>query len=139
MKDVTTGTDTRASRAMHEPVMAFDLDAEIAQLRREPAWEERGRTSKTLAKAPAFRIVLTLLEAGGHVGEDDAWSPLAVHVLQGSVEGEREGVLKQAGPGGVIWFSEGPGWSVRAHEASVLLISMTWPEDRTAETELERE
>jgi hypothetical protein len=135
MKDVTTGTDTRVSRALHEPVMTFDLEGEVERMRREPAYADHGRTSKTLAKAPAFRVVLTLIRAGGHVGEDDAWSPLAVQVLEGAVMAGRGDDLAPLGRGGLAWFSSGPGWSVEAREDSVLLISMSWPEER-AEAEL---
>jgi hypothetical protein len=133
MKDVTTGTGTRASRALHEPVMTFDLGGEIERMRGEPAYSEHGRTAKTLAKAPAFRVVLTVIRAGGHVGEDEAWAPLAVQVLEGAVHAGRGEDRVAVDRAGMVWFSEGPGWAVEAREDSALLLFVTWPEERVAD------
>lgn len=133
MKDVTTGTDTREPRALHDSIMTFDLPAELEALRAEPAWAEYGRAAKTLAKAATSRLVLALVRAGREVGDDDTWGPLAVHVLEGTVTADREGSAERVGPGGIAWFSAGGGWRARAVEDAALLISVTWPEDRAEE------
>jgi hypothetical protein len=133
MKDVTTGTDTRPSRPTHRPLMGVDLAQEIEQLGAEPAWSEHGRTSKTLAKSESFRIVLTLIRAGGELADDDVWSPLTVQVLGGRIAARQADASIEAGSGGLVWFEEGPGWSVRALEDSALLLSVTWPPGRAVE------
>jgi hypothetical protein len=133
MKDVTTGTDTRAPRSLHPPLLGIDLAHEIDQLSAEPAWAEHGRTAKTLAKSATFRVVLTLLRAGGSIGDDDVWSPLTVQILGGRVHAEQGDASIAAGPGSLVWFEEGPGWTVRADEDAALLISLTWPPERTGE------
>jgi quercetin dioxygenase-like cupin family protein len=130
MKDITTGTDTREARSMQPAVMGFDLLAEAERLRAEPAWAEHGRSAKTLAKAPAFRVVLSLLRAGGEVGDDDAWSPIAVQVLAGAATAGRGADAVELEAGGMAWIDEGAGWTVHAREDAVLLISMTWPAAR---------
>ena len=48
-----------------EPLLRFDLQQELQNLRREDSWDrETGRSSKTLAKYPDFRIVLVLMQCG---------------------------------------------------------------------------
>ena len=44
-----------------EPLLQFDLQKELEQLRQQESWHrETGRSSKTLAKYPDFRIILVL-------------------------------------------------------------------------------
>jgi len=133
MKDVTTGTDTREPRPIQPQLRGFDLAREIEQLAAEPAWAEHGRTSKTLAKSPTFRLVLTLLRAGGEIGDDDVWSPLAVQVLGGEVVASQAGQDVHVGAGGLAYFDTGPGWSVTARDDAALLLAVTWPPERTVE------
>ena len=53
-----------------EPLLRFDLQQELQNLRREDSWDrETGRSSKTLAKYPDFRIVLVLMKNATHMGE----------------------------------------------------------------------
>ena len=133
MKDVTTGTDTREPRPLDRSLLAFDLVAELESLRSEPGWVEHGRTSKTLAKAPTFRVVLTLLRAGGTVGDDDVWSPIAVQVLEGAVRADRDGQSVDVPDGGLVWFDAGSGWQVTAVQDAALLLAVSWPLERSVE------
>ena len=48
-----------------EPLLQIDLERELQQLRREDSWQrETGRSAKTVAKYPDFRIVLILMNSG---------------------------------------------------------------------------
>ncbi|HET7725712.1 MAG TPA: hypothetical protein VFK54_00155 [Candidatus Limnocylindrales bacterium] len=125
---VTSGTDTREPRALHPAVDVFDLGAEIDALRAEPAWREHGRAAKTLAKAPTQRLVLTLVRAGGEVGDDDTRGPLTLQVLEGRVTAGRGTEALAVPTGGVAWFAAGPGWSARADTDAALLLGVGWPE-----------
>ena len=133
MKDVTTGTDTRPARPIHRPLLAFDLAGEIEQLAAEPAWAEHGRTSKTLAKMPSFRVVLTMIRAGGSIGDDDVYAPLSVQVLGGEVRVAHAGEPIEVGAGGLAWLEAGPDWRVTAVEDAALLLSISWPPERSVE------
>src|SRR5205085_5091908 len=104
------------------PLLAFDLPAEIEALRSEPSLAEHGRTSKTLAKSPTFRLVITMIRAGGTVGNDDVWSPLAVQVLAGSARASQQDRSVDLPTGGLVWFEAGPGWQVSAVEDAILLL-----------------
>lgn len=125
----TSGTDTREARALHPSIEVFDLRAEIDALRAEPAWREHGRAARTLAKAPTQRIVLTLVRAGGEVGDDDTRGPLTLHVIEGEVTAGRGPDTYAVPVGAVAWFAAGPGWSARADTDAALLLGVGWPED----------
>lgn len=133
MKDVTTGTDTRDPRPLHQPLLGFDLHAETEALRAEPAWAEHGRTAKTLIKAGQLRIVVVALRAGGSIGDDDVYAPLAIQVLTGAVRADRAGDATDLPSGGLAVFEEGPGWQVTAVEDSIVLLTVTWPPERATE------
>jgi hypothetical protein len=70
---------TEGSKALNrlpqlaEPLLQFDLRDELEQLRREDSWQrETGRSSKTLAKYPDFRIILVLTRAKTQMNEHRA-------------------------------------------------------------------
>lgn len=133
MKDVTTGTDTRPPRPTHRDLLGFDLDEEIDRLIAEPAWAEHGRTAKTLAKSPTFRVMLTVLRARGSIGDDDVWAPLTIQVVRGRVTVTHADASVEVAAGGVVWLEDGPGWDVTALEDAALLLSFSWPPERTVE------
>jgi len=51
------------------PVLQIDFERELQQLRGKDSWQRKsGRSSKTLAKYPDFRIVLILMKGGARCG-----------------------------------------------------------------------
>jgi len=69
-----------------EPLLRFDLNRELELLRRESSWErETGRSSKTLAKYPDFRIVLVCMKAGSHMNDDRAEARISIQALEGKI------------------------------------------------------
>ena len=67
-----------------EPLLQFDLQKELQQLRHQDSWQrESGRSSKTLAKYPDFRIVLVLMKAGTQMNEHQAEGRVSIHHLLG--------------------------------------------------------
>jgi quercetin dioxygenase-like cupin family protein len=77
--------------------------------------------------------VLTLLRAGGTVGDDDVWSPIAVQVMGGGVRADRDGQSVDVPEGGLVWFEAGSGWQVTAVQDAALLLAVTWPLERSVE------
>ena len=68
------------------PLLRFNLSDELRQLRNEDSWQrETGRSSKTLAKYPDFRIVLVLMKANTQMKEHHADARLSIHTLQGRI------------------------------------------------------
>jgi quercetin dioxygenase-like cupin family protein len=69
-----------------EPLLRFDLNHELELLRREGSWErETGRSSKTLAKYPDFRIVLVCMKAGSHMKDHRAEARISIQALEGKI------------------------------------------------------
>ena len=68
------------------PLLRFDLNHELGLLRREGSWErETGRSSKTLAKYPDFRIVLVCMKAGSHMNDHRAEARISIQALEGKI------------------------------------------------------
>ena len=69
-----------------EPLLQIDLERELQQLRREDSWQrETGRSSKTLAKYPDFRIVLILMKGGTRMRQHRAEGRISIQQLTGQV------------------------------------------------------
>jgi len=69
-----------------EPLLRFDLNHELELLRQEGSWErETGRSSKTLAKYPDFRIVLVCMKAGSHMNDHRAEARISIQALRGKI------------------------------------------------------
>jgi hypothetical protein len=127
VNDMTSGSDSREARTLDDPVMAFELDREIALLREEPGYGQFGRSSKTLGKSAHFRLVVTAARAGTEIGNDEAEDAMAIQVLDGDVTVNRGGAGMAFGPGCAIWFAEGEDWAVRVDRDAALLLSIGWP------------
>jgi hypothetical protein len=125
--DITSGSDSREARTLDDPVMAFDLDREVALLREEPGYAEFGSSAKTLGKSGNFRLVVTAARAGMDLGNEDTEAAMAIQVLAGSITLGRAGAGMRFGPGSAIWVAEGEGWAVRIEDDAALLLSIGWP------------
>ena len=69
-----------------QPLLQVDLEQELQQLRREDSWQrETGRSSKTLAKYPDFRIVLILMKSGTRMRQHRAEGRISIQQLKGQV------------------------------------------------------
>ena len=58
--------------------LEFDLNAQIEQLKCEPAWRN-GRNAKTMVKYPDFTIVLMLMKAKTRIEEHHADGMMSRH------------------------------------------------------------
>lgn len=68
--ETMAGSASQLPRLPHlaHSILQFYLSDELAQLRQEDSWQRgTGRSLKTLAKHPDFRIVLTLIKPMLHV------------------------------------------------------------------------
>jgi ferric-dicitrate binding protein FerR (iron transport regulator) len=133
MNEQTGGSETRESRSLDEPLMAFDLAAELATLRAEPAYRDNGRTSKTLARSGPLRLVLTAVRAGTEMGAERPDGPVAVEVLEGRVAADAgtdgAGDGRQLGPGSVAWFAGERAWHLHMDDDAALLLSVVGDDD----------
>ena len=87
MNDTTSGSDSREARTLDDPVMAFELDREIALLREEPGYASSAGRRRPWARAPHFRLVVTAARAGTEIGNEEAEDAMAIQVLDGGRDG----------------------------------------------------
>lgn len=111
-----------------EPLLQFDLNRELDLLRREDSWErETGRSSKTLAKYPDFRIVLVSMKAGSHMNDHKADARISIQTLLGKIllhVPDLESVELAAGQ--LMTLDCGIHHDVEAVEESAFLLTVAW-------------
>ena len=118
------------------PLLQIDLDQELQQLRREDSWHrETGRSSKTLAKYPDFRIVLILMKSGTRMRQHKAEGRISIQQLKGKVcihLAERKVTVSA---GHLLALDCGVLHDVEALEESALLLTISWRREKSDTTE----
>jgi quercetin dioxygenase-like cupin family protein len=119
-----------------EPLLQIDLDQELQQLRREESWQrETGRSSKTLAKYPDFRIVLILMKSGTRMRQHKAEGRISIQQLKGKVcihLAERKVTVSA---GHLLVLDCGVLHDVEALEESALLLTISWRREKSDTTD----
>ena len=114
-----------------EPLLRFDLNQELEELRREDSWErESGRSSKTLAKYPDFRIVLVCMKAGSHMNDHRAEARISIQALHGKIQlhiPDQKSIELLAGQ--LLTLDCGMHHDVEALEESAFLLTVAWRKD----------
>ncbi len=110
-----------------EPLLQVNFEREVQQLRRQDSWQrETGRSSKTLAKYPDFRIVLILMKSGTRMRQHRAEGRISIQQLKGAVRislADREVSLST---GNLLVLDCGVLQDVEALEESALLLTISW-------------
>lgn len=110
-----------------EPLLQIDLERELQQLRREDSWQrETGRSSKTLAKYPDFRIVLILMKAGTQMRQHRAEGRVSIQQLKGQVRIHLADRSVDVSAGHLLVLDCGVLHDVEAQEESALLLTISW-------------
>lgn len=118
------------SRLPHlaDKLLHFNLPDELRQLREEESWTRgSGRSSRTLAKYPDFRIVLVLMKPGSEMKEHHADARISIHTLQGRVRLQLSDQAIELGTGELMCLESGIPHDVKALEESAFLITVSWP------------
>lgn len=131
-----TNTAERPSRSgavrtpgpLGNPMLTFDLNGEIKQLREENSWHG-GRDSKTLVKNEDFRIVLTVLKANALLHEHKATGRISVHVLSGHIQMHVQDKVFDLPAGHLLALDRALPHDVKALEHSAFLLTIAWPEE----------
>jgi quercetin dioxygenase-like cupin family protein len=127
----TSGADAREPRTLESEVAVFDLDDELDRLTGEPEWSGGDRNAVTLAKSTSFRVVLVALREGARIGEEEAHGPISVQVLRGAVTVRRSEDAAELSAGHLATMEAGGPWSVTGRDASGVLLTISWPEERS--------
>jgi quercetin dioxygenase-like cupin family protein len=119
-----------------EPLLQIDLERELQQLRREDSWQrETGRSSKTLAKYPDFRIVLILMKSGTRMRQHRAEGRVSVQQLEGQVCVHLADQKVNVSAGHLLVLDCGVLHDVEALEESALLLTISWRRDKSDASE----
>lgn len=110
-----------------EPLLQIDFERELQQLRREDSWQrETGRSSKTLAKYPDFRIVLILMKSGTQMRQHRVEGRISIQQLKGQARvhlANRNVILST---GHLLVLDCGVLHDVEALDESALLLTISW-------------
>ncbi len=110
-----------------ESILQFDLSSEIARLRQEDSWMRgTGRSSKTLAKYPNFRIVLTLLKADTRMHEHRTDAPISIQPVMGRIRLHLPGRTVELAPENLLVLDSDVPHDVEAIEESAFLLTVGW-------------
>ena len=119
-----------------EPLLQIDLERELQQLRREDSWErETGRSSKTLAKYPDFRIVLILMKSGTRMRQHRAEGRISIQDLKGQVCIHLPDRKVNVSAGQLLVLDCGVLHDVEALEESALLLTISWRREKSDASE----
>lgn len=110
-------------RANPRACQVFDLPAQIRALEAQA----QPVMSKTLVKADDLRIVLIVLKNAAKMKEHHADARISLQLLSGAVHVRVGELLKPLRTGWLITIEPSIAHSIEALEASVLLMTMSWP------------
>ena len=115
-----------------EPLLQIDLERELQQLRTKDSWQrETGRSSKTLAKYPDFRIVLILMKSGTRMRQHRAEGRVSIQQLKGQVCIHLDHRKVDMPAGRLLVLDCGVLHDVEALEDSALLLTISWRREKS--------
>jgi quercetin dioxygenase-like cupin family protein len=110
-----------------DPLLQIDLEGELQQLRQKDSWQlKTGRSSKTLAKYPDFRIVLILMKGGTRMRQHKAEGRISIQQLKGQVCIHLAHSKMNVSAGHLLILDCGVLHDVEALEESALLLTLSW-------------
>ncbi|HEX2168585.1 MAG TPA: cupin domain-containing protein [Longimicrobiales bacterium] len=116
---------TPIQRTLDEPMMIFDLEPQVRELRDDDSYRRTGRLGRTLARSGRMRLVLVALNSGIEVGTHQADSPMTLQLIQGRLEFRVGDVPHELRQGQLLFFGPGDAHDIRALEESALLLTLS--------------
>ena len=118
------------------PLLQIDVEQELHQLRQEDSWQrETGRSSKTLAKYPDFRIVLILMKSGTRMRQHRAEGRISIQQLKGQVRIHLADRKVSLTTGHLLVLDCGVLHDVEALEESAFLLTISWRREKSDASE----
>lgn len=112
-------------RPLAAPMMIFDVEPRLAELRQDESYRRSGRLGRTLAKSGRLRLTLVALNQGVEVGTHHASSPMTIQVLEGALSFRVGTSEHRLTAGQVLFFGPGDAHDIRAMEESALLLTLS--------------
>jgi quercetin dioxygenase-like cupin family protein len=111
-------------RAIEAPLLSFDLQTELEQVRQQPSYRNGDPGGRTLVKQPGLRIVLMALRAGGRLQEHHASGPISVQTIEGRLRLSLPDESVELTAGQLLALESGIRHDVEAIEDSVFLLTI---------------
>ena len=108
------------------PLLKFDLEQEIQQLRSEDRWQS-GHTAKTLAKYSDFRVVLVVIEPGGRLVEHRTEGRISVHTLAGCIRFRTTEQSVDLSAGQMVTLERNVPHDIEGISDGAFLLTIAWP------------
>jgi quercetin dioxygenase-like cupin family protein len=120
-----------------DSLLRFDISQEIEELRRKDSWDrETGRSSKTLAKHPDFRIVLVLMKAHTQMNQHRAEGRISIQQLLGTITVRLPDQKVNLSAGELLVLDRGVLHDLEALKESAFLLTISWSNGRQDDREL---
>lgn len=113
------------NRPLAGPMLTFDLQEQIEQMRGDERYRRTGRAGRTLAKSGRLRVTITAMTEGNVISTHQADSPMTVHVLEGHIRFRAASGEHELKGGQVLYFGPGDAHDITALEESVLLLTLS--------------
>ena len=113
------------NRPLAAPVMTFDLEANLREMRGEESYQRSGRSGRTLAKSGRMRVTLVAMATGNVIGTHQADSPMTLHVLSGHIRFRANDGQHELRAGELLFFGPGDAHDITATEESSLLLTLS--------------
>ena len=124
------GSELTRLPELAQPLAQFDLAAEIEHLQSEESWQRgTGRSSKTLAKYPDFRIVLVAMKPNMEMKEHRAEGRISIQTIVGRVRLKLPQQTVEVPAGHLLILDRCITHDVEALEESAFLLTICWPEN----------
>lgn len=123
------GSMTRLPELANE-IIRKNLAEELEKLKDAESWQrETGRSSETIVKYPAFRVVLVRMKPGSYMSHHRADGPISVHAVSGKIRVHLpDDRLEELKPGDLLALERCLEHDVEALEESAFLLTIAWPE-----------
>lgn len=113
------------NRPLAGPLLTFNLEEQLREMREEESYHRSGRAGRTLAKAGRMRLTLVAMTTDNVIGTHQADSPMTLHVLQGHIRFRTNNEEHELNAGELLFFGPGDAHDIRATEESALLITIS--------------
>ena len=104
--------------------VAVDIRAEIARLKREPAWADNDRHGSSLVKGDGINVALMLLKPGAKLQEHHTRAPITLQVIDGRINFVANGKTQVVTSAMLVALDRAIEHSVEAVEESALVLTV---------------
>jgi len=105
-------------------LVAVDIRAEIARLKREPAWAGGDRHGSSLVKGDGINVALMMLKKGAKLQEHHTRAPITLQVIEGRINFVAKGKTQLVTAGTMVALDRAIEHSVEAIEESALVLTV---------------